>query len=99
MWVVVVLVLSALVKPEVAVNRETSYPTEEACKAAIAKNIPARLDAKNKEAFAEGYRRYVCIRVPTDAKTGAAKPDAAKPQAGASPAGKPPLPQQVPAPK
>lgn len=102
MWVVVVLVLSALVKPEVAVNRDTSYPTEEACKAAIAKNIPARLDAKNKEAFAEGYRRYVCIRVPTDAKTeaakpDAAKPDAAKPQAGASPATKPPLPQQVPA--
>lgn len=102
MWVVVVLVLSALVKPEVAVNRDTSYPTEEACKAAIAKNIPARLDAKNKEAFAEGYRRYVCIRVPTDAKTDAAKPeaakpDAAKPQAGAPQATKPPLPQQVPA--
>lgn len=71
MWVVVVLVLSATVKPEAVVNRDTSYPTEDACKAAVEKNVPARLDAKHKEAFEQGYRRYVCIRIPADA---AAKP-------------------------
>ncbi|MFG1350856.1 hypothetical protein [Xanthobacter autotrophicus] len=80
MWVVVVLVLSALVKPEAVVNRDNSYPTEEACKAAIAKNVPARLDAKHKEAVAEGYRRYVCIRVPAAEapKADAPKADAPK---------------------
>ncbi|MEP9354204.1 hypothetical protein ABLE93_11475 [Xanthobacter sp. KR7-65] len=67
MWVVVVLVLSSLVKPEAVVNRDSSYPTEDACKAAIAKNVPAKLDAKHKEAVEQGYRRYVCIRVPADA--------------------------------
>ena len=82
MWVVVVLVLNALVKPEVAVNRDTSYPTEEACKAAIAKNIPARLDAKNKAAYEQGYRRYLCIRVPT-AGEGGKPPLPAAPKADA----------------
>lgn len=64
MWVVVVLVLSAVTQPEAVVNRDTTYPTEDACKAAVTRNVPARLDAKHKEAFAQGYRRYVCIRVP-----------------------------------
>lgn len=72
MWVVVVLVLSALAKPEAVVNRDTPYPTEEACKAAVAKNVPARLDAKHKEAFEQGFRRYVCVRVPV--------PETAKPK-------------------
>ncbi|MFS8036092.1 hypothetical protein ACI7BZ_03850 [Xanthobacter sp. AM11] len=68
MWVVVVLTLTALVKPEALANRDNSYPTEEACKAAIAKNVPARLDAAHKLAVAEGYRRYVCVRVPAPEK-------------------------------
>lgn len=87
MWVVVVLVLSTLAVPEANVNRETTYPTEDACKAAIARNVPARLDAKHKEAFAQGYRRYICIRVP-----GADTPKADTPKADtpkADPAAKP----------
>ncbi|QRG07833.1 hypothetical protein EZH22_05505 [Xanthobacter dioxanivorans] len=89
MWVVVVIVLSALVNPETSVNRENSYPTEDACKAAIARNIPARLDAKNKEAFAQGSRRYVCMHVPA-----AEAPKAAPAATPAAPATtKPPLPE------
>lgn len=64
MWIVVVLVLSSAGQPEAVANRDTKHPTEAACQAAIAKNVPARLDAKHKAAFEEGYRRYVCVRVP-----------------------------------
>ncbi|MFG1302421.1 hypothetical protein V5F49_21800 [Xanthobacter sp. V3C-3] len=83
MWVVVVLVLSALAVPDANVNRETTYQTEDACKAAVAKNVPARLDAKHKEAFAQGYRRYVCIRVPAAEAPKAEAPKADAPKVDA----------------
>ncbi len=63
MWVVVLVVLNALTGPDVTVNRDAVYATEDACKAAIARNVPARLDATHKTAFEQGYRRYVCVRV------------------------------------
>lgn len=77
MWAVVVIVLTSLTSPEATVIRESSYPTEEACKAAVAKNVPARLDAKHKEAVEQGFRRYVCVRAPGEVKP-VAKPDAQK---------------------
>ncbi|MFG1296230.1 MULTISPECIES: hypothetical protein [Xanthobacter] len=63
MWVVVFLVVNALSGPDVRVVKEAAYSTEDACKASITRNVPAKLDAKAKAEFEQGYRRYVCVRV------------------------------------
>ncbi|MFG1346174.1 hypothetical protein V5F59_14870 [Xanthobacter autotrophicus DSM 431] len=81
MWVVVVIVLTSLTNAETDVNRQSTYPTEEACKAAVAKNVPARLDAKHKQAVADGFRRYVCVRAPVAEAPKADAPKADAPKA------------------
>ena len=45
--------------------------------------MPARLDAKHKEAFAQGYRRCVCIRVPAAEAPKAEAPKADAPKVDA----------------
>lgn len=63
MWVVVILLVNALSGPETHVVKEAAYPNEDACKASIARNVPAKLDTKAKAEFDGGFRRYVCVRV------------------------------------
>ncbi|MFG1432121.1 hypothetical protein V5F44_14040 [Xanthobacter sp. V2C-8] len=63
MWVVVIVLLNALSGPDVHVVKEAAYASEDACKASIARNVPAKLDAKAKGEFEQGFRRYVCVRV------------------------------------
>ncbi|MFG1477375.1 hypothetical protein V5F53_01770 [Xanthobacter sp. V4C-4] len=63
MWVVVIILVNALSGPDVRVVKEAAYPTEEACKASIARNVPAKLDAKSKTEVEQGFRRYDCVRV------------------------------------
>lgn len=63
MWVVVIILVSALAGPEVHVMRDASYKDEAACKAAIARNVPAKLEARPRQEFEQGLRQYVCVRV------------------------------------
>ncbi|MFG1403455.1 hypothetical protein [Xanthobacter sediminis] len=63
MWVVVIVLLNALSGPDVHVVKEAAYASEDACKASITRNVPAKLDAKAKGEFEQGFRRYVCVRV------------------------------------
>ncbi len=63
MWVVVIVLVSALAGPEVHVVRDATYKDEDACKAAISRNVPAKLDAGPKKEFEQGLRRYVCVKV------------------------------------
>lgn len=63
MWVVAIILINALSGPNVHVVKEAAYATEDACKASITRNVPAKLDAKAKAEVEQGYRRYVCVRV------------------------------------
>ncbi len=63
MWVVAIILVSALAGPEVHVVRDDVYKDEAACKAAIAHNVPAKLEERPKQEFEQGFRRYVCVRV------------------------------------
>ncbi|MGQ3675503.1 hypothetical protein ACT6QH_08425 [Xanthobacter sp. TB0139] len=63
MWVVVVVLLNALSGPETPVVQDMAYKDEAACKASIAAHVPAKLDARAKAEYENGYRRYVCVRV------------------------------------
>ncbi len=63
MWVVVVVLVSALAGPEVHVVRDATYKDEAACTAAISRNVPAKLDPRPKQEFEQGLRRYVCVKV------------------------------------
>ncbi len=63
MWVVAIIMVSALAGPEVLVVREATYKDEAACTAAISSNVPAKLEAGPKKEFEQGLRRYVCVKV------------------------------------
>lgn len=63
MWVAIAILIQALSGPEALVVRDAVYASEDACKAAIARNVPAKLDAKHKTEVEQGYRRYVCVRI------------------------------------
>ena len=43
--------------------RDAAYKDEAACAASIARNVPAKLDARPRQEFEQGLRRYVCVRV------------------------------------
>lgn len=45
------------------VVRDAAYKDEAACAASIARNVPAKLDARPRQEFEQGLRRYVCVRV------------------------------------
>ncbi|WP_127088721.1 hypothetical protein [Aquabacter cavernae] len=64
MWAITVVLLQALVGPEVHVITQAGiYTSEDGCKAAIAASIPAKLEGEPLAQFKNGYRRYVCVRV------------------------------------
>ncbi|MGE4373136.1 MAG: hypothetical protein AB7E29_09620 [Xanthobacter sp.] len=63
MWVVVIVLLNALSGPEMPVLRDMAYKDEATCRASIATHVPAKLDARAREEYEKGYRRYVCVRV------------------------------------
>ncbi|MBA4789734.1 MAG: hypothetical protein H2042_08575 [Rhizobiales bacterium] len=64
MWAIVVVLLQALSGPEVhVITQAGTYTSEDACKAAIAASIPAKLDGEPLAQFKNGYRRYTCVRV------------------------------------
>ena len=44
------------------VTEAGTFSTEEACNAALAASVPAKLDKENEKAWREGYRRYVCVK-------------------------------------
>ncbi|HZH51050.1 MAG TPA: hypothetical protein VEZ16_04125 [Microvirga sp.] len=63
MWAPVALMLYALNGPTAAVVGDEIHKTKEACEAAIAKAVPAELDAETRTAYEQGYRHFVCIRI------------------------------------
>jgi len=64
MWAAVVVMLGLLTGPEaLPITEAGTFSSEAACQAAIAKAVPATLDAETRAAFERGERRYVCVRV------------------------------------
>lgn len=63
MWVIVLVVVSALGGQRMQVVRYATYVSEESCKAAIVREVPGRLDMSTRSDYDEGFVRYVCVRL------------------------------------
>ncbi len=64
MWAAVVVMLGFLTGPEaIPITEAGTFTSEAACQAAIARAVPATLDAESRAGFERGERRYVCVKV------------------------------------
>lgn len=64
MWAILVLTLHAFT----GIEGHTAYDlgifkTEDGCKAALAKAVPATLKPDDLRGFNDGYIRYACVRI------------------------------------
>lgn len=64
LWAIVIIMLHGLNGPQSSVMINTGpFENRAACEAKIAESVPAKLDAKAKAEWEEGYRQFVCVRV------------------------------------
>lgn len=68
MWAIVIVMLHALSGPQARAITEPAgeqhvFATEAECQARIKEAVPAKLGEKSAKEFAEGTRRYVCVRI------------------------------------
>ena len=63
MWVVTALVVQMFAQPTAwVVTQAGSFETKEACEAAIADAVPAKLEADDLKRYEGGFQVYQCIR-------------------------------------
>lgn len=63
MWVIVMVMVSAMGGSRMQVIRYAAYASEESCQHALAAYAPARLDMAGKSEYVDGFRRFVCVRL------------------------------------